>query len=168
MSDQAGHYPLPQPHELSEREKEDAMGAYLMMFAAIGAGLPLPIVNLLAGIIYFSVNAKKSRFIRFHCHQALISQAPTALLNAGLLFWAVRIFLLESMEMNKFFIGYALTVALFNLAYFVFGIKGAVKARKGQMYYMTFFGRISYDHAYRLRAIDGHAADTPVNRPPGQ
>jgi hypothetical protein len=26
------YYPLPQPAEIPEREKEDAMGAYLMMF----------------------------------------------------------------------------------------------------------------------------------------
>lgn len=161
------YHPLPQPGDLSEREKEDAMGAYLMMFAAIGAGLPLPIVNLLAGIIYFAVNAKKSRFIRFHCHQALISQAPTTLLNAGLLFWAIRIFILDSMEMSDAFKGYAITVVLFNVAYFVFGIVGAVKARKGQMYYMLFFGRLSYEHAFRVRAHDGHDPTTPVNRPPG-
>ena len=31
---------LPQPQDLTVREKEDAMGAYLMMFAAWGAGSP--------------------------------------------------------------------------------------------------------------------------------
>jgi len=30
MEEKTGYHPLPQPHELSEREKEDAMGAYLM------------------------------------------------------------------------------------------------------------------------------------------
>ena len=52
MEEKTGYHPLPQPHELSEREKEDAMGAYLMMFAAVGAGLPLPVINLIAAIIY--------------------------------------------------------------------------------------------------------------------
>jgi len=47
---------LPQPHELSEREKEDAMGAYLMMFAALATSLPLPIINLIAATVYYYVN----------------------------------------------------------------------------------------------------------------
>ena len=47
---------LPQPHELSEREKEDAMGAYLMMFAALATSLYLPIINLIAATVYYYVN----------------------------------------------------------------------------------------------------------------
>jgi len=31
---------LPQPDEIPEREKEDAMGAYLMMFASLAIGSP--------------------------------------------------------------------------------------------------------------------------------
>jgi len=40
------YYPLQQPEDISEREKEDAMGSYLMMFAAVAIGLPLPIINI--------------------------------------------------------------------------------------------------------------------------
>jgi|TARA_B110000879_G_scaffold48203_1_gene67938 hypothetical protein len=47
---------LPQPHELSEREKEDATGAYLIMFAALATSLPLPIINLIAATVYYYVN----------------------------------------------------------------------------------------------------------------
>ena len=32
-----------------------------MMFAAWGAGLPLPLLNLLAAVIYFFTNKKPSR-----------------------------------------------------------------------------------------------------------
>ena len=66
-------YPLPQPEEIAEREKVDAMGAYLMMFAAVAVGLPLPIINLIAAVVYYFVNRKKSRFIHFHCLQSLLS-----------------------------------------------------------------------------------------------
>ena len=38
------------------RIKEDAMGAYFMMFATAAMGLPLPILNLVAAIIYYYVN----------------------------------------------------------------------------------------------------------------
>ena len=70
------YYPLPQPEEIPEREKEDAMGAYLMMFAAVAIGLPLPIINLIASFIYYYINRKKSRFIHFHSLQSLLSQIP--------------------------------------------------------------------------------------------
>ena len=52
---------LPQPQDLSEREKEDAMGAYLMMFAALATSLPLPIINLIAAIVYYYINPKKKK-----------------------------------------------------------------------------------------------------------
>ncbi|MDI3527939.1 MAG: hypothetical protein PWR03_2123 [Tenuifilum sp.] len=38
-------YPIPQPDEVSDIEKDDAMGAYFMMFATTGLGLPLPILE---------------------------------------------------------------------------------------------------------------------------
>jgi len=37
------YLPLPQQDEIPEREREDAMGAYIMMFAAFASSLPLPI-----------------------------------------------------------------------------------------------------------------------------
>jgi uncharacterized membrane protein len=169
MTDEELYHPLPQPEELSEREKEDAMGAYLMMFASIGAGLPLPIVNLIASIVYFSVNAKKSRFIRFHCHQSLISQVPTTLLNAGLLFWTLQIWVFDNVEFNNVYLGYLIMVIVFNLAYFVLSIVAAIRARKGRMYYFLLFGNLSYEHAFRKRAgVNDREQETPVNRPPGQ
>lgn len=167
MEQEEAYYPLAQPHELSEREKEDAMGAYLMMFAAIGAGLPLPIVNLIASAVYFAVNAKKSRFIRFHCHQALVSQAPTTLLNAGLVFWVFQIWVFDNLESGNAFFGYLAMVVIVNIAYFVLSIVAAIKARKGQMYYLLLFGSLSYEHAYRKRGGDDQQMEAPVNRPPG-
>src|SRR6267154_5926913 len=89
------YYPLPQPEEIPEREKEDAMGAYLMMFAAVAIGLPLPINNLIASVIYYYINRKKSRFIHFHSLQALLSQIPTTLINWGVVIWGVTIFFRE-------------------------------------------------------------------------
>ena len=54
------YIPLPQPEELTSREKEDSIGAYLIMFAAFAVSIPLPIVNSIAAIIYFYINRKKS------------------------------------------------------------------------------------------------------------
>src|SRR6185503_9229661 len=96
-------YPLPQPEEIAEREKEDAMGAYLMMFAAVAVGLPLPVINLIAAIIYYFVNRKKSRFIHFHSLQALLSQIPTTIINWGGVIWGVGIFFKEDWVINEEF-----------------------------------------------------------------
>ena len=84
---------LPQPDEISNREKEDAMGAYFMMFAAWAIGFPLPILNLVAAVIYFFVNKKNSRFIAFHALQSLLSQIPVTLVNVGFIAWLAGILL---------------------------------------------------------------------------
>jgi len=49
---------LPQPDEITRREREDAMGAYFMMFAAWGIGLPLPFLNLVAAGIYYGLHRR--------------------------------------------------------------------------------------------------------------
>jgi len=52
---------IPQPDEIPERQREDAMGAYLMMFASLALGVPIPLLNVVASIIYFFVNRKRCR-----------------------------------------------------------------------------------------------------------
>lgn len=161
---QSGFHQLPQPDEIPVREREDAMGAYLMMFASIGAGLPLPIINLIASVVYYYVNRGKSRFVRFHTHQSLLSQFPTSLINAGLVFWSAQIWLFQNIEFpGNVYWGYFWMAVIANLLYFIFSIVAAVKARKGQLYYLIFFGRLSYAHAYRVRPEE---TTPPVNLPP--
>jgi len=145
ISSESAYVTLPQPDQITEREKEDAMGAYLMMFAAVAVALPLPVVNLIAAIVYYYVNRSKSRFVHFHSLQSLISQLPTTLLNWGLLYWSIRIWFFNSLEADDYFFGYLLTTVIANLLYLVFSIIGAVQARKGRMYYFLFFGKLSYE-----------------------
>jgi uncharacterized Tic20 family protein len=139
---------LPQPDEISERDREDAMGAYLMMFAAVAVSLPLPIINLVAAIIYYYVNRTKSRYIHFHCHQSLISQIPTTLLNWGLLFYAIKIWLLKDWQFDEYFVTYMGLVITTNIVYTVFSLIAAINARKGKMYYFIFFGKSSYNAVF--------------------
>lgn len=156
------YYDLPQPEELTKKERDDAMGAYLMMFASVGAGLPLPILNLIAAIIYYYVNRSKSRFVKFHAYQSLISQLPTTLLNATALSWFIRN-MINSTGFDQNFFGFVIAVILTNVAYFIFSIIGAIKARKGQMYYLLFFGKVSYVKAFKIKVSDQEAFE---NRPP--
>ena len=159
-------YPLPQPHEIPEREKEDAMGAYLMMFAAVAIGLPLPIINLIAAIIYYFLNRHKSRFIHFHSLQALISQIPTTLINWALVIWAIRIFFTD-LNTNDEFWAYAIFAASATVFYFVMSMIGAYYARKGRMYYFLYFAKVAYESAFRVKPEYGRV---PVaeNRSPYQ
>jgi uncharacterized membrane protein len=145
------------------------MGAYLMMFAAIGAGLPLPIINLIAAIIYYFLNRSKSRFVHFHSLQSLLSQLPTSLLNAGLVFWTMQRWIWMDCGFFKCpywneYVGYLCAVVLANIAYFIFGIIAAIKARQGRMYYLVFFGKLSYHRVFAVKASDMQQA--AVNAPP--
>ena len=162
----AGYHPLPQPGEISQREKEDAMGGYLMMFAALGAGLPLPIINLLAAVIYYYINKKSGRFVRFHTHQALISQIPTTLMNAIAIFWGLRIIFTDEWSLTSIYKGYLVAALIANLLYFIFGIVGAVKANSGKMYYLLFFGKISYHTVFLIRPNEENKENKIENLPP--
>ena len=167
------YYPLPQPHELSEREKEDAMGAYLMMFASLATSLPLPVINLIAAVVYYYVNRKKSRFIHFNCLQSLLSQLPTTLVNWILLYWALQIFFFENYEVNDYFYAYLGFSVLANLIYFVYSIVAAVRARKGVFMYFILFGPYAYQQVYSKKDIlnyenEDHQLEVEqkVNKPP--
>lgn len=164
MKETQGYHPVPQPEELTIKEKDDATGGYLMMFAALGAGLPLPIINLIASIIYYYTNKSNSRFVRFHTYQALLSQIPLTLLNAVCMGWALRIFLSAEWHFTSIFGGYVLMLVVANLTYIVFGIISAIKANKGQMYYYWIFGRIAYEKIFALGPEV--APQQIVNQPP--
>ena len=166
---------LPQPHELSEREKEDAMGAYLMMFASLATSLPLPIVNLIAAVIYYYINRKKGRFIHFNCLQSLLSQLPTTLVNWGLLYWGLQIFFFDNYELSDYFYAYLGFSIIANLVYFIFSLVAAVRARKGIFMYFIFFGPYAYQKVYAKRnrlSYDNEdfnpEVEQSVNTPPFQ
>jgi uncharacterized membrane protein len=159
------YHPLPQPDQIETRVKEDAMGAYFMMFATAALGLPLPILNLIAAIIYYYVNREKGRFVQFHTLQSLYSQIPVTLLNSGLVAWTI-VNLVRDLNFEGFYWGYLIMVATANLIYFIFSIVGAVRARKGVFYYFLFFGKLAYHQVYRIRPE--RATSSLRNRPPGQ
>lgn len=155
-------YTIPQPEEISTREREDAMGSYLMMFAAIAVGLPLPIINLIASIIYYFINRSKSLFVKFHAMQSLLSQAPTSLFNALGVFWGVRI-IFYGAEFSNLFKGYLAFIIVVNIIYVIFSLIAAVKARKGNFYYFIFFGKIAFIQTFKIRIGE---QKQNINKPP--
>ena len=155
---------LPQPDEISSTEKDDAMGAYLMMFAAWAIGLPLPILNLIAAVIYFYVNKKTSRFVAFHALQSLISQIPVTLLNVALIVWLFRILITGLPFTSGFYVLLGI-MACSNILYVIFSIAALVRAKKGNFFYFPFFGRVAFSRFYGPKAV---SIDSSVkeNRPP--
>ena len=164
MEGHSTHIALPQPHEIPKRDREDAMGAYLMMFAAWGAGLPLPLLNLLAAIIYFFTNKKTSRFVSFHAYQSLLTQIPISILNASAVAWTLRN-LYKDYAFSDYFWNYSIFIGLWNLIYMVFSIIACVQARKGRFYYFWVFGRIAFARYYGPDAVSLEEREKP-NLPP--
>jgi uncharacterized membrane protein len=140
---------VPQPADLTIREKEDAMGAYLMMFAAWGAGLPLPLVGLIASVIYFYVNKKSSRFTAFHALQALLTHLPISILNAAVVIWGVLFFFFPQWHVGRHYGAFALFCGIWNVLYMVFSVIACIQAHKGRLYYFWVFGRLAFATYFR-------------------
>ena len=158
------YHSLPQPEEIEVRVREEAMGSYFMMFATTAMGLPLPLLNLVAAVIYYYVNRDKGKFVQFHTLQSLYSQIPVTLLNSGLVAWTIVNFA-KDQDFTSFYWGYLIMCATAGLMYFIFSLVGAVRARKGIFYYFIFFGKLAYHQVYRIRPEYG--VSVPKNKPPG-
>jgi uncharacterized membrane protein len=75
----------------TDHESEKASNSYLMSLVALVAGLPLPIINLIATFFFYIANRKSTYFVRWHCTQALISQAALLCMNSFGFWWTVSI-----------------------------------------------------------------------------
>ncbi len=164
MSDTTTTIRLPQPQEITEREKDDAMAAYLMMFASLAVGVPIPLLNLIASVIYFLVNRKTSPFVAFHALQALLTHVPVVVLNAGVVAWLIVN--LATHASWSWFLWFLSFTILVNLTYIVWSIVALVNASKGRFFYMPVFGRISFTRYYGPKARAARAPRPGENKPP--
>jgi uncharacterized Tic20 family protein len=126
----------------NESESEKASNGYLMSLIAVMAGLPLPIVNLFATIIFYFSNRKASYFVRWHCTQTLVSQFTILITNSIGFSWTMAI-AFGSHTLTNNYIGYMLTIILFNLVEFIATIIAAIKTRKGQHVQWWFWGSLT-------------------------
>jgi uncharacterized Tic20 family protein len=159
---------LPRPDEIPQRERDDAMGAYLMMFASWAVGLPLPFLNLVASFVYYIVNRRSSRFVAFHSFQALIVHLPVAVYNALLMLWLVVALISGRSLSANFLPALVLGIAL-NLGYIFFSVLALRRASKGIFYYIPWFGRIAFGRFYGARARERELRRAPPasgNSPP--
>ena len=125
-----------------EHEKEKASNSYVMSLIAFAAGLPLPIINLLATVIFFFGNRKGSYFVRWHCTQALLSQLSMFFVNSFGFWWTVSIIFADERISTKY-IAYILTVILLNISELIITIITAVKTRKGAHVKWFFYGDLT-------------------------
>ena len=126
----------------SDSGREKAANSYLMSLMAAMVGLPLPIVNMLATVIFYLANRKRTYYVRWHCTQALISQIPLYFTNTVLFWWTVRL-LLGYESLTSFYFAYLFTVVLFNVIDYIATIYSAVKVRKGEQVEWYVYGGLT-------------------------
>ena len=123
-------------------EREKASNSYLMSLVALIAGLPLPIINLLATFFFYLANRKGTYFVRWHCTQALFSQLALLAINSASFWWTISIIFTEEKVSNQYF-AYIFTVILFNIFEIFQTIYAAVQVRKGKHVQFLFFGNLT-------------------------
>src|SRR5512133_2901788 len=100
---------VPQPQDY---EAEKASNSYVMSLIAIVAGFPLPVINLIATLIFYLGNRRGTFFVRWHCLQALLSQASLLVINGAGTWWTILLILgKESISSN--YIAYIITILIF-------------------------------------------------------
>ena len=57
----------------AEHELEAASNSYLMSLLAVMAGLPFPIINLLATAVFYLANRHRTYFVRWHSRHWYLS-----------------------------------------------------------------------------------------------
>ncbi len=111
-------------------EYERASNGYLMAIVAVIVGLPLPIINIIASVIYYLGNLKSSYFVRWHCIQAILAQMVMIPFNSVAVGWTISI-MLDKKEVTIYYGIYLFAVILFNIIEFFGVIITASKVAKG-------------------------------------
>lgn len=118
------------PKEISEDEREYASNSYLMSLFALFVGLPLPIFNLIATIIFYLGNRKRPKFVKWHCTQALISQFAIFFFNSAAFWWTISI-IFNHKEVTNYYISYIILVLVLNTIEIISTIYTSIETRKG-------------------------------------
>jgi uncharacterized Tic20 family protein len=129
-------------YQPTEHENEKASNSYLMSLVAVIAGLPLPIINLLATFFFYLANRKSTYFVRWHCTQALLSQMVLLFANSYSFWWTVSILFTDEKATNHYF-AYLFTVIVFNVLEIISTIYCAMQTRKGKHVEVYFFGNLT-------------------------
>ncbi|GEP50206.1 hypothetical protein FNO01nite_08780 [Flavobacterium noncentrifugens] len=130
------------PYKPGEHEAEKASNSYLMSLVAVVAGLPFPIVNLIASVIFYLSNRKGTYFVRWHATQSMLSQLGLVFFNSISFWWTISIVFGDENVSNRYF-AYLFTVIILNLFEFISTIYAAIETRKGRHVDFWFFGSLT-------------------------
>jgi uncharacterized membrane protein len=130
------------PYKPYDHEAEKASNSYLMSLVAIVAGLPIPILNLMATFFFYVANRKKTYFVRWHCTQALLSQVALLCMNSVAFWWTISI-VFSNEEVSNHYFAYLFTILIFNILEFISTVYCAVQTRKGKHVEFWFFGNLT-------------------------
>jgi beta-barrel assembly-enhancing protease len=112
-------------------EAESASNAYLLSLVLLMAGAPLPILNLLASVIFFLSARRSAPFVRWHCTQALLGQLCLIPINSTFMWMTIRL-VLGYREVDNFYIGWGIVMVTLNAAELIGSIYAAIKVRQGK------------------------------------
>lgn len=155
---------LLQPNEIPKKDKTNAAASYFMMFASFAIGLPFPFINLIVSIIYYYASRNKSKFVKFHALQSVLSQIPITILNTLSLVWVVYN-IIDDFNFHESFFLAMLIVFVLNIVYLVLSIIAATHANDGKLYYFVMVGEIAYNKTYGNN-IDDKDEEDYMNQPP--
>lgn len=131
------------PYTPSEHESEKASGSYLMSLVAAFAGLPLPILNLLATFVFYIGNRRGTYFVRWHCMQALLSQLSLLFINSTGFWWTISLIFTDE-PLTDSYLAYMLTAVICNIIEFIATIQAAIKTRRGEHVEWFLFGPLTH------------------------
>ncbi len=127
---------------IDEESAEKASNVYLMSVVGIMAGLPLPILNLLATIIFYLGNKKASKFVRWHCIQGMFSQLILFFLNSASFWWTISILFYKE-EVSNMYLSYIIFAVIVNVIEIISTIYTAIMVRKGKHVQWFFYGPLT-------------------------
>jgi hypothetical protein len=130
------------PYDPGEHEAEKASNSYLMSLIAVIAGLPFPIINLLATVLFYLGNRTGPYFVRWHCIQALLSQFSLLFMNSFGFWWSISIIFSSELISNQY-ISYIITALVFNIIEFIATVFTAIRTRKGHHVEWWLYGNLT-------------------------
>lgn len=126
----------------SEHEAEKASNSYLISLVTAIAGMPLPIVNLIATLFFYIANKKGTYFVRWHCTQALVSQLSLLCMNSAGFWWTIGI-VFGNQSISNNYIAYIITIFLFNMGELIASIYTSIYTRQGRHVSWWFYGNLT-------------------------
>lgn len=122
---------IPNNKYFDEDSAEKSSNVYLMSLFGVMAGLPLPILNLIATIIFFIGNKKAQPIVKWHCIQGMISQFVLFIFNSVSFWWTISILFYKE-EITNNYLSYLIFVIILSVVELISTIYTAIKVRKGQ------------------------------------